>query len=245
MKTIVLGDIHGEGVWQRILESEKDYQRAIFVGDYLDTHKKEIPAVMQLDNLKKIVEFKKKNRETIETHLLIGNHDHHYWPGVRGGSTSGYQRFNAQFYTEFFEENKREFKMAFCDEYNRLYTHAGVSKKWLEEVDILDTAPYTVAERINELFFHEPSKFSYHYEDNSGYGDHTLQTPIWIRPTSLVRCMLPTTQIIGHTRQKGRIDPLVSQRTNFWMIDALAFDHHSDYLVIIDDLIKVHTLIHN
>ena len=88
-KTIYIGDIHGRDVWGEIVAKHDDADNIVFIGDYFDSF--DIPAVIQLDNIKKIVEFKKKREldTSRKVYLLIGNHDIHYWPGIKGrGSTA-------------------------------------------------------------------------------------------------------------------------------------------------------------
>lgn len=240
MKTIVLGDIHGRQSWKDILSNE-EWDRVVFVGDYLDTHE-EITGTEQLYNLKAIIELKKTSEKPVI--LLIGNHDHHYLPGIQGGNTSGYQPRMRPSFEQVFTENPDMFQMAFCDEHNNLMTHAGVTLSWLEDNDILDTHPSTVAARINELFIHKPQAFYFYSLDFGGYGDHVRQSPIWVRPQSLYRNQLKTNQIVGHTRPKdGKINSLKSERQGFYLIDTIG-QEWSDYLVITDGEIKVHTLIH-
>ena len=57
-KTIYIGDIHGRDVWNEIVAKHDDADNIVFIGDYFDSF--DIPSVVQLDNVKKIVEFKKK-----------------------------------------------------------------------------------------------------------------------------------------------------------------------------------------
>jgi hypothetical protein len=244
IKQIVLGDIHGRAEWKRVLEAEEDYQRVIFVGDYLDTHEKHITGAMQLFNLNEIVNFKKDHPE-LEVILLIGNHDHHYWPGVPGGETSGYQPANAAAFTKFLMANMKMFQMAYCDENDYIYSHAGISIDWLKLQGFeADTHKELIAQ-INVKFKTDPCSFLYYPRDYSGYGDHELQSPIWIRPNMLSQSIYPAIQIVGHTRvRNGNIHSEQCIRRGLWLIDAMGFDHHSDYLVITDGDIKVHTLIH-
>ena len=54
MKTIVLGDTHGRGIWQLIVQRENP-DRVIFIGDYWDSF--DIPFLDQMYNFKQIVHY--------------------------------------------------------------------------------------------------------------------------------------------------------------------------------------------
>jgi len=52
MKTIVLGDTHGRGIWQLIVQRENP-DKVIFIGDYWDSF--DIPFLDQMYKFKQIV----------------------------------------------------------------------------------------------------------------------------------------------------------------------------------------------
>ena len=239
MKTIAIGDIHGLPVWKDIIKAEGDFDRVVFVGDYVDSFY--IPAEQQLQNLRGIVEFKKSSDK--EVILLIGNHDFHYLPGVTD-YCSGYQPDVAHEYTKIYSENRSLFKVAFMDENNYLFSHAGVTEPWMKEVGLFPYNIPWIAPHLNELMLQTPQYFYFYPGDRSGYGDHVKQSPIWVRPNALYKSQLKdVTQIVGHTPQlQHRIDPLKSNRQGYWLIDALS-PKVSDYLVIQDGKINVHTLL--
>jgi DNA repair exonuclease SbcCD nuclease subunit len=74
MKTLILGDIHGMGIWKHIIELEDGLDHIIFMGDYFDSF--DIPGIDQLHNFNEIIRFKEET--DIKVTMLIGNHDHHY-----------------------------------------------------------------------------------------------------------------------------------------------------------------------
>ena len=126
MKNIYLGDTHGRNTWKKIVEAHPDADNIVFIGDYFDS-RDDISGLEQLRNAQEIVEFK-KDREldpTKRVYLLIGNHDHHYWPGVKHrGGTSGFQAVMLHVFEQFFRENEEHFQMAVILG-DRLCTHAG------------------------------------------------------------------------------------------------------------------------
>jgi predicted phosphodiesterase len=214
MKQIIIGDIHGRPVWKTITGRHNDADRIIFIGDYLDTHEDILP-IEQLNNLEGIINFKKESKK--EVILLIGNHDHHYWPGVGNSGTSGYQPKMAPSFEHCLNENKDLFQMCFVDEHKTVYSHAGLSNNFMRAIGAVGTKKY---EFINELFVHKPTSFCFYNGDFSGYGQHPLQSCIWIRPQSLYG-NTDNLQVVGHT-QVGQINhPPKSERRGFYLIDCL------------------------
>jgi predicted phosphodiesterase len=217
-KTIYIGDIHGRDVWEQIVEEHKDADNIVFIGDYFDSFN--IDGLTQLRNIGRIVEFKKDQEmnSTKKVYLLIGNHDHHYWPGVKDrGSTSGFQTNMMHQFETFFRFNEKHFQMAVMIG-NRLCTHAGVSSKYMEDFGYWKGSyedESHVADWLNDLFKYQPNKFLFTagYDMNNtgfsanGYGDDEWQNPLWIRPRSLQRVNKNSDlkknyiQIVGHTEQ--------------------------------------------
>ena len=252
-ETIYIGDIHGRDVWRDIVAKHKDADNIVFIGDYFDSF--DITSVIQLDNIKKIVEFKKKREldTTKKVYLLIGNHDIHYWPGIKErGSTSGFQSTMSFQYEQFFRENEKCFQLSVLIG-NRLCTHAGVSSQFLKDVgfykqDNVDES--MISNYLNELFHHKPNEFTFNagYDRNTtgfspnGYGDNDWQSPIWIRPRSLQRVNKNTElkknyiQIVGHTQQH-HID--IKGKTTggkYYYIDTLPI---GEYLIDTDGEFKI------
>ena len=233
MKQIIIGDIHGLTCWRRIVEYHPDADRIIFIGDYLDSF--DISPIEQLNNLEAICEFKKSsNKEVI---LLVGNHDHHYWPGVVDTGTSGYQPHMATSFEYCFSQNKDLFQMCFVDEKKTVYSHAGMSRSFMRAIAAHGTDKFDF---INELFKTKPRYFCYNNfcYDHSGCGEHVLQSCIWIRPGSLYKDKIQNLQVVGHT-PVGRIDyPAKSERRNFYLIDCLP----KEYLFCQDGVFKIEKL---
>jgi hypothetical protein len=136
--------------------------------------------------------------------LLIGNHDHHYFPEIGDTGTSGYQHLFAPSIQYIIGENKHHLQMAYqMDEF--LFTHAGVSTVFMDNVfGKGGWSVDNVAEELNELFKYKPHAFIFTGWDP--YGGDEQQTPIWIRPTALMRANKKTDlknkyiQVYGHTQ---------------------------------------------
>jgi DNA repair exonuclease SbcCD nuclease subunit len=204
MKTVVLGDIHGRTIWKEIVYKEWDADTVIFVGDYFDSF--EIPGIEQLRNFEDIVKYKEESGK--EVIMLIGNHDLHYF------------------------ENRQHLKMCYAQD-AFLFSHAGISTRWLKRVFKRDWNVNNVVEKVNELFLTKPRLFNFPDHCLNPYGDDLDQTPVWIRPLSLKIANRNTglyrkyTQVVGHTSSRG-----IEFEARTYFVDT--FDTGKEYLTIVD-----------
>jgi len=240
MKTIVLGDTHGRSTWKLAVHQEKP-DRVIFIGDYFDSF--DIPGLEQIHNFKEIIHYKESNPQ-VEVVLLIGNHDHHYFPETGNTGTSGYQTGIAPSITQVIDENRHHLQMAYgFGEF--LFTHAGVSPVFMDQVFGIDGwSKENLVSDLNELFKHKPRAFEFNGFDP--YGDSQTQTPIWIRPGSLMSVNKEKyknglkkdyIQVVGHTQMR-RLDIEGSDKFTggrYYFIDTM--DTTGQYLVIQDNII--------
>lgn len=83
MKLLILGDIHGENLWEyvgdiRLIKDtpniQTDFDKYIFLGDYADSFVRTVE--QQKQQLESIIKFKLNYPDQV--HLLIGNHDLYY-----------------------------------------------------------------------------------------------------------------------------------------------------------------------
>ena len=245
MKTVILGDIHGRSNWKLAIYQEEPVDRVIFIGDYMDSW--DIPGVEQIDNFKQIIQYKENNPQ-IEVVLLIGNHDHHYFPEIGYTGTSGYQSRIAPSITQVIDENRHHLQMAYgFGEY--LFTHAGVSPVFMDQAfGKNDWSVENVVEDLNELFKYKPKAFEFNGFD--AYGDNSTQTPIWIRPRSLMSSnkkhekslRKDYIQIVGHTQMK-RLDLTGSDKFTggrYYFVDTM--ETSGDYLIIEDNKLRVNSV---
>jgi hypothetical protein len=247
MKTICIGDIHGLTTWKQIVEKENP-DRVIFVGDYFDSF--DIPGIDQIHNFKEILEYKQTSgREVV---LLIGNHDYHYFPEIGYTGTTGYQFNIAPNIIQVVDENRKHLKMAYqMDDF--LFTHAGVSSAFMDSVfGKSGWKIENISVDLNEMFKYKPRTFEFGMAmtaANMSYvditGDDVEQSPIWIRPRSLMKANRNTlrksvVQIVGHT-QMDAVD--VQGKTTgkrYWFIDTL--NTSREYLVINNGVIVINKL---
>ena len=236
-KTIVIGDIHGMDVWKKIIEHENP-NRIIFIGDYFDSF--DVPGILQIHNFKEIIEFKQSTK--IETIMLIGNHDYHYFPEIGHNGTSGYQHRMAVSITQIINDNRDHLQMAYgFDEF--IFTHAGVSGQFMDEVfGKTNWNVESIVTDLNDLFKYKPLAFG--FNGYNGFGDDLWQTPIWIRPKSLMNVnhdylRKEIIQVVGHTKME-QID-IKGKATGgrYYFIDCL--NTSGEYLIIQDGVITANS----
>ena len=244
MKTVVLGDIHGRSNWKLAIHQEKP-DRVIFIGDYFDSF--EISGIEQIDNFKQIIKYKEDNPQ-IEVVLLIGNHDHHYFPEVGYTGTSGYQKGISPSITQVVDENRNHLQMAYGFK-DYLFTHAGVSPVWMDKVfGPDDWSKENVVVDINEMFRYKPRVFDFTGLEPTG--DNAIQTPIWIRPRSLMSAnkkhpkglKKDYIQVVGHTQMR-RLDLNGSDKFTggrYYFIDTMDTSGH--YLIIEDNKLTTNSV---
>ena len=244
MKTIVLGDTHGRSNWKLAVYKE-NADRVIFIGDYFDSF--EISGVEQIANFKEIIQYKENNPQ-VEVVMLIGNHDYHYFPEIGYTGTSGYQSKIAPSITQVIDENRYNLQMAYgFGDY--LFTHAGVSPIFMDQVfGENDWSIENIVVDLNEMFKYKPKTFDFNGFDSTG--DNTTQTPIWIRPRSLMSAnkkhkkslKKDYIQIVGHTAMR-KIDLEGNDKFTggrYYFIDTMEIS--GNYLVIQDNKITVNSV---
>lgn len=226
--TVAIGDIHGRTNWKAIVAKHPD-AHVVFIGDYFDT-KTDITAAEQIANYLEICDFKRRNAS--KTTLLIGNHDYHYLQGVTE-HYAGYQKGASIAIQTAIESNLDIMQVCYHDETSRiLFSHAGVSQKWLKAVGLDDMIHIQdTCDSINELFNHNRKYFEFNRIDKSGYGNHSNQGPLWIRPDKLKGHGIEYFQVVGHTP----CDAITltnydhSPSLGFFDIDCLG---HKEYLIV-------------
>jgi len=245
MKLVAIGDIHGRNIWKQIVAKEQDADEFVFVGDYFDSFTVKGPD--QINNFLDIIEFKKQSKVPVT--LLIGNHDHHYYPGVDDSGTSGYQTLLAPSIKYVVNENKQYLQAAYqVGEF--VFTHAGLSSEWLDD-SIEGWNADNVVEKVNELFQYQPNKIAYRSYKQvgdqvygaQGYGNEAFQGPIWIRPTALMNANKKTLrkkiiQVVGHTPQDNIDIEGKATGGRYYFIDTLEYNQ-GQYLIVTDGVVSL------
>lgn len=194
MKILINPDIHGRVFWKYSIEHKDEFDKIIFLGDYLDAYSPNL-LVNEKDNFKEIIQFKKDNLDKVI--LLLGNHDCHYI-NSKILHSSRYNPFKASIYHKLFNDNLDLFQLVYI--YNKyLFSHAGVYEEWLKmcnlnldnliNYDLDELAPY-----LNVLDYYR-----------GGYGN--VGSCIWadIRDSETEKLLKGYYHIFGHTQLKFKV----------------------------------------
>lgn len=209
MKLLIVPDVHGRDFWKEPCEHYDEFDKVIFLGDYLDHYPGESTIGHDIQTLEDILEFGTHCDKAV---LLIGNHDCPYiWPDTYGKALGNYwcrhDNLNHDEIHKLFVDNLDLFTLAWDCPYKDsklLITHAGVSQGF-KEICGLD------AEQINNFFLKEKtndipnviglSACSYYRGGPSMWG-----SPVWadIRE-HFKEPVTDVYQIFGHTYAKDLI----------------------------------------
>lgn len=222
MKIIVIGDIHGEQTWWKIVtdpsvDISKD--KIVFVGDYFDSFNLSTEEIHS--NFHEIVKFKEEHSDNVT--LILGNHDFHY-TGLSTRHCSGFRHqtmheMNSLLKALVYDNTLEIVKV--ID--GIIFSHAGISTTWANDasLDLND-----IERSAKEIMLKTPSMYVFrggYYA--APYGNDVFQSPLWIRPDSLLKDKLKGyRQVVGHTNmgRSVKIDEGVA------FVDALP----KEYLVI-------------
>ncbi|HOV34890.1 MAG TPA: metallophosphoesterase [Candidatus Dojkabacteria bacterium] len=232
MKILQIADLHGKDVWKKIVERHPDADKIVFTGDYWDSF--DISFERQKWNFQDVIEFKQKEGDRVV--LLTGNHDFHYFRECLavGEKYSGFQTAKAHLITLEIEPHRGILQMAFSHE-NFLFTHAGVTQTFINNVGLVDSA--NIAKDLNDLFAAKPLSFV--FEGYDSYGDDVTQGPLWVRPRSLEADMLPSwIHIVGHTR----VRKIVNVKDVIYLTDTLEEKVGGQYTIIENKEVKVYNV---
>ena len=194
MKVLAVGDIHTK-IWiiDKVRSIADNYDRIVFVGDYVDDWGKE--PVDSINTLKVLKQFWEENAEKV--HLVIGNHDYIYinrTPSLSSGYNIGTQFLLNEPANKKVKNWLRTIPVSVVLD-NITYSHAGFTTDWdYNEKDLWQgDSPiwarpgYDKYEDYPQVFGHTPSETCWEvqkgvwcidtfstYPDGSPYGDNTV-----------------------------------------------------------------------
>lgn len=151
-KLLIIPDIHGRSNWKDIVENS-NYDKVIFLGDYLDPYPGEATKREAIDNFREIIEFKNTNKEKVI--LLLGNHDVPYYS--KDYFIEYLCRYDHQNHKEIEELFKQtDFQFTYLREGNDhlcdvLFSHAGVNQRWFEQIESPEDLESFCKNNIQEL----------------------------------------------------------------------------------------------
>ena len=194
MKILINPDIHGRVFWKYSIEHKDEFDKIIFLGDYLDAYSPDL-LVNEKDNFKEIIQFKKDNLDKVI--LLLGNHDCHYI-NSKILHSSRYNPFKASIYHKLFNDNLDLFQLVYI--YNKyLFSHAGVYEEWLKMCDL----------NLDNLINYDLDKLASYLNVldyyRGGYGN--VGSCIWadIQDSETEKLLKGYYHIFGHTQLKFKV----------------------------------------
>ncbi len=249
MRTCSVGDLHGSNIWKQLIPRKDEFHKIVFIADFCDSMDyKENGILIRkaftndeiFQNLLEVIEFKKQNPELVE--LLIGNHDgsYMYFPNFH---CQGFRADAQPALNILFNDNKHLFKVAYQYK-NYLWTHAGVTNKWLAEfkelaiergiwddnlplADILNKANET---SLQEKLFQKSGKRMAYVETNKAGGI------MWAdRSETREDNLLGYHQIVGHTSINRNTTIEFSDGSSITYIDSLHSEGGGFYELTIND----------
>lgn len=194
MKILINPDIHGRIFWKYSIEHKDEFNKIIFLGDYLDAYSPDL-LLKEEDNFKEIIQFKKDNLDKVI--LLLGNHDCSYI-NSKILPSSRYNPFKAGIYHKLFNDNLDLFQLIYIyDKY--LFSHAGVYEEWLKMCDL----------NLDDLINYDLDKLASYLNVldyyRGGYGN--VGSCIWadIRDSETEKLLKGYYHIFGHTQLKFKV----------------------------------------
>ena len=217
MKILIVPDVHGRRNWVNPCKDMSQWDKVIFLGDYLDPYYGEATEEEAFEGLKNIIALKEVYKDKVI--LLWGNHDLPYWcksyrARLDYWCRHDYKRHN-EIETIFIQHNSL-FQWAWqYDKY--LFTHAGVNNGFAEIIG--EECGKVNAETINKFFNEESNRPLLANVSYYRGGPDEFSSPVWADihehygevPNKYIKDLY---QIFGHTYS--------SQRTitkNFAMLD--------------------------
>lgn len=201
MKTLVVGDLHTKyNILDRVIQLSKDYDRVVFLGDYVDDWNTVPEASHNL--LIGLKEFYENNIGKVI--LLLGNHDLSEWVGDNF-RCSGFNPQSHLLVNGFFARFEMIFKVAHYEQ-GYLFTHAGVTEGWKNKyLPDCDTGAQ-IADKLNWAYRHwgENDEAEKIFLGLSGVGfmrnGWDVPSPVWADINELLQDPIPElNQIVGHS----------------------------------------------
>lgn len=155
-KILILPDIHGRVFWKEPCEKHDEYDKIIFLGDYVDSYSHEMIGKKDtVENMLEIIDFKTKVGDKCV--LLVGNHDMSYIDEQMIPSRHDWA--NHKWICEIFAEFADYFNLAYEANMNNqryLFSHSGIEWPWVksikEDYHLNDITKENIVESLNSLY---------------------------------------------------------------------------------------------
>lgn len=175
MKILIIPDVHGRKFWREPCEDMSQWDKVIFLGDYVDPYEGEATPEDVLTEIKDIIALKEVYKDKVI--LLWGNHDLFYWSVPYRNFLSYWSRHDYKNHNEIesiFMQARELFQFAYQDG-KFLFTHAGVNNGFAKFV--ADKCQKVTADNLNELLIDKQALLamvSFYRGGGCEYG-----SPVW------------------------------------------------------------------
>ena len=141
-KVLIIPDVHGRTFWKEAIDkfsmSEYPNLKIVFLGDYLDPYESYdgISKEEAFVNFEDIIYYSETDPRIT---LLIGNHDWHYFVNLDQCRIDKARERNIE---HIFKQYMSSFRLTYTIELDGckyLFSHAGITKKWLSDVAAMAT----------------------------------------------------------------------------------------------------------
>ena len=218
-RIIVIGDIHGERIWQEIINRHPG-EKYVFLGDYCDPYNSGLSDSDVLENLKLIIRLKKERPENVT--LLLGNHDIQYIHD-EAYRCSRYMYDASIRISKLFKKNIMLFEKVHHIR-KVLFTHAGVTKEWF--ITTFNNAQTEdVVHAINEC---RDTKALFAC-GLSRWGHELYGGIFWADKREFENPLEGWTQVVGHSKVSVISLKEIDKHTAILFCDCL---HSGKYLII-------------
>jgi len=159
---LIIPDVHGREYWIDPCKHIEDFNKVIFLGDYIDHYEnesakldvsREITHESEIENFKSIIQFKKDNPQKCV--LLLGNHDVSYYSKTYFNTYDYHCRHdykNHNVIAKLFNDNKYLFQFAYIWN-DCLFSHAGmIEELYHDTFDLLMKPKYHLDSVINSYY---------------------------------------------------------------------------------------------
>lgn len=203
MKTLIVGDLHTKcHILDQIINISKNYDKVVFLGDYVDDWGSMPEASWNI--LNKLKDFYTDNVGKVI--LLLGNHDLSEWLG-KNFKCSGWNTYTSNYVGNFMSNFIPIFRLAYAQD-GYLFTHAGITRGWAEKY--IGYPDYKITETVAGILNHTLN----HYDDEGEYediffglsevgferGGYETPSPIWADMDELITDPVPElNQVVGHS----------------------------------------------
>jgi hypothetical protein len=221
-KRLVIGDLHGRYDYLKDAYSYENPDEVILLGDYFDSQS--IQPKQQVESWKSILKLRKKHiaKNCGYWIMLLGNHDAQYLPKWPVRSSEWNKDTENLVKSRLKRElGKGTLRVAWIDtDIKTIYSHAGISQTWYNS---------WLSESLGNIETVTLDAFQFVGEDP--YGDDPRNSPLWIRPASLITDSYQDKsghiwdQVFGHTES---MSPLAWSKLGddgtlgeFWCVDCL------------------------